>query len=125
MSGSLRLQRLAAAGVSPESVSGVADGRVIEVNVSTAADDTITIDLSQPPSLPRIGPTLKSLWRSRTQWAERFIEVGQPVRVRVAGQTWLSIDVARSRLGRLLGMPGLTIKVAGGRILRQRFQKPS
>jgi len=118
VTGSLTLQRL---GKNSRTVGD--ENAVMRIDLSTGDDHTIFVDLSQPPPIKRIGPLTKRLWGSRAGLATWLIKVNQPVRVRVAGKTWLSIDIAPSRLGRFLNMPGLTLHVAIASLLTQRFRK--
>lgn len=123
VTGSLTLESLALEQLGDSSASTPSQRTIIQVDLSTGEDHTITLDFSQSPPVRSVSPLAKRVWQSRAALAQWFTQVGQPLHVRVAGQTWLSIEIEPSRLGRLLQMPGLTFRLAGGTILLQRLRQ--
>lgn len=122
VTGTLTLEPVALPLASSTAKSG-GNAAPIRIDLSTAADDVLTIDFTRLPPAVGIRSLARQLWKSRNGMATWLAAVGQPIQVRVAGQTWLSIDIAPSRLGKLLKMPGLTLRFAGTNILKERLRR--
>lgn len=93
--------------------------RPITIDVSTSPDDRIVVDLSHFPSRQGWGPLSKLVWLNRSNLAAIFAALGQPLRLRVGGETWADVEVAPSRLGRLFGTPQLSFRLTTNTILPQ------
>lgn len=96
---------------------------VMKVSIRTGTDATIVVDVDRLPRRSASKGLTRTLWRTRRTLASILVRSTQTLQLNVAGKLLLKIDPTPSRLGALIGMPGLKFRFAAGSWLAGRFSR--